>query len=278
MLSLLRVVFITGLVFATTSIFGAKVDTVQVWSPSMKKHVPTIVITPDNYSATGKEYPVVYLLHGAGGNYRSWISQADGITNLSDEYATIIVCPDGAKTSWYLDSPVDSTMRYETFVANELTAAIDDRYNTIKTPNGRAITGLSMGGHGGLFISWRHQDVFGAGGSMSGGVDIRPYPNNWDLAKRLGPIVDFRDNWDDHAVTNMVDLLKGTELAIIIDCGIDDFFFEDNQVLHNKLVEAKIDHDYIVRPGGHTWDYWRNAVQYQLLFFSNFFQDRGAID
>jgi S-formylglutathione hydrolase FrmB len=273
MLSKVRFIFICGLVFASSSIFGAKVDTIQVWSASMKKDVPTVVVTPDNYRATADAYPVVYLLHGAGGSYKSWISQALGISNLADEYNMLIVCPDGAVTSWYLDSPVDSTMRYETFVAKELPSAIDTKYNTIKSSKGRAITGLSMGGHGGLFLSWRHQDVFGAGGSMSGGVDIRPYPNNWDLAERLGPLEDYRKNWEEHAVTNMVDLLNGTELAIIIDCGVDDFFFEDNQVLHSKLVDAKIEHDYIVRPGGHTWDYWRNAVQYQLLFFSNFFKE-----
>jgi S-formylglutathione hydrolase FrmB len=63
---------------------------------------------------------------------------------------------------------------------------VDNNYSTLKSPKGRAITGLSMGGHGALYLAIKHPDVFGATGSMSGGVDIRPFPFNWDLAKRLG--------------------------------------------------------------------------------------------
>ena len=65
--------------------------------------------------------------------------------------------------------------------------------------------------------------------------------------------------------------LKNGNLALIIDCGYDDFFFSENEELHRRLLEQKIDHDYIVRPGGHTWSYWNNSIDYQILFFSKFF-------
>ena len=97
----------------------------------------------------------------------------------------IIVCPDGGFGSWYWDSPVDAGSQYETYVSNELVTWIDSKYKTIKTRKGRAITGLSMGGQGALYLAFRHQDIFGAAGSMSGGVDIRPFPetgiwqNDW---------------------------------------------------------------------------------------------------
>lgn len=254
----------------TTIGFAAKVDTIKVESISMHKTIKNVIVLPDGYQSS-KVYPVVYLLHGATGDYKDWVLKAPDVTKLSDTYQVIIVCPDGGFTSWYYDSPIDSTYRYETFVSKELPAYVDAHYATIKDKSGRAITGLSMGGHGGLYLSFRHQDVFGAAGSMSGGVDIRPFPNNWDIAKRLGTLDQNPENWNKNTIVNMVDLLKGGSLKLIIDCGVNDFFYDVNADLHKKLLEAKYPHDYIERPGVHNWPYWANAVKYQFLFFSEFF-------
>ena len=60
---------------------------------------------------------------------------------------------------------------------------------------------------------------------------------------------------------------------IIFDCGTDDFFYTVNKALHEKMLRLKIQHDYIERPGKHDWNYWRNAVKYQLLFFKNYFDE-----
>ena len=101
---------------------------------------------------------------------------------MADTYGVIIVMPDGGFDSWYYDSPVEPTYRYETFVARELVEYIDSHYRTKAEPSARAIAGLSMGGHGALYLAIRHQNVFGAAGSLSGGVDIRPFPDNWNIA------------------------------------------------------------------------------------------------
>jgi S-formylglutathione hydrolase FrmB len=257
--------------------FAANVDTIAVMSKSMHKSILNIVVTPDHYSKQGKQLPVLYLLHGAGGNQKDWIKNVPEIKEYADLYNFIIVCPDGNSTSWYFDSPVDSTMKYETYVAKELVDFIDHNYQTIKSTSGRAITGLSMGGHGALYLSFRHQDIFGAAGSMSGGVDIRPFPKNWEIAKRLGNYDQNPQNWDKNTVINLVDLLKGGSLKIIFDCGVDDFFYTVNRNLHQKLLENKIPHDYIERPGKHTWDYWKNSIKYQALFFSDFFKSAAAL-
>jgi len=254
------------------SVFSANVDTIAVMSKSMHKSILNIVVTPDHYSKKGKQLPVLYLLHGAGGNQKDWIKNIPEIKEYADLYNFIIVCPDGNSTSWYFDSPVDSTMKYETYVAKELVEFIDHNYQTIKSTSGRAITGLSMGGHGAFYLSFRHQDVYGAAGSMSGGVDIRPFPKDWEIAKRLGTLEQNPQNWEKNTVINMVDLLKGGSLKIIFDCGVDDFFYTVNQNLHQKLLENKIPHDYIQRPGEHNWDYWRNSIKYQALYFSDFFK------
>lgn len=255
--------------------YCATVDTVQTYSPSMKKNIKAVVVRPDAY-ASAKELPVVYLLHGYSGNYSDWVIKAKGFEKAADLYQMIIVCPDGGYGSWYWDSPVDSSFKYETYVATELVAWIDSRYKTVKDRSGRGITGLSMGGHGALYLALRHQDVFGAAGSMSGGVDIRPFPKNWDMAKRLGSYASQPQNWERNTVINLLHLLTPNSLSLLIDCGTEDFFYGVNQNLHEQLRYRNIPHDFISRPGAHNWEYWKNAVHYQLLFMDTYFQKRQS--
>lgn len=204
--------------------FASSVDTVIVVSNSMNKSIPNVVITPDSYSTQKDGFSVLYLLHGAGASYSEWLSNVPSLKEYVDKYNIIIVCPDGGKTSWYFDSPIDKEMQYETYISKELISVIDKKYNTISNNAHRAITGLSMGGHGAFYLAFKHQDVWGAAGSMSGGVDIRPFPNNWDIHKRLGNYSEYPVNWEENTVINMVYRLDGKNLKLIFDCGVDDFF------------------------------------------------------
>jgi S-formylglutathione hydrolase FrmB len=249
---------------------AAKTDTVETYSTAMHKKIKAVVITPKGYDKL-KALPVVYLLHGAGGNYGDWANNVPAIKELADQYQLMVVCADGAVTSWYFDSPVNPAYKYETYVSGELVKWVDEHYKTIKSNTGRAITGLSMGGHGALYLSFRHQDVYGVAGSTSGGVDIRPFPNNWKIYAVLGTFSEHPENWEKNTVVNMVDLLTPKKLSLIIDCGTEDFFYTVNLNLHQKLLDAKIPHDFIVRPGAHNWAYWSNSIKYQLLFFHDYF-------
>jgi len=255
---------------------AAIVDTVSIPSKAMGKTFKCVVIMPDNYAKDtdkSKHYPVVYLLHGYGGWYSNYVTRLPEIVKYADQFQFIIVTPEG-KDSWYINSPVDDSMKFETYVGTEIPAWIDTHYTTISDRKGRAITGLSMGGHGGLYLGWRHADLFGACGSMSGGVYLRPFPKNWQLMKRLGDTLSKAENWEKYSVLNVIEEKPKDSLAIIIDCGTEDFFYDVNNRLHAKMEKLKIPHDYITRPGAHNWDYWRNALQYQFLFFSNYFNSR----
>ena len=258
--------------FISMKLSAAKVDTVQTYSATMDKTIKAVVITPDSYDNT-KKFPVFYLLHGYSGNAKSWVDDMPSTKMLADQHQMVIVCPDGGFSSWYYDSPVDSTVRYETYVAKELVSWVDKNYKTIAKREGRAVSGLSMGGHGGLYLGFRNQDVYGACGSMSGGVDIRPFPNNWHINRRLGTQAKHPENWEKHTVINLLHLLAPNSIKIIIDCGTEDFFYDVNARLHEELKYRNIPHDFISRPGGHNGEYWNNAVKYQALFFSEYFQN-----
>ncbi len=261
----------------STNIFAQQVDTLTVFSNSMQKNIQNIVILPDNYQNQNKEFPVLYLLHGAYGDFTNWITKVPEIKEYSNQFDMIIVCPDGHPFSWYLDSPVDKSFRYETYISNELVTAIDKNYKTINSTKGRAITGLSMGGHGAFYLAFKHLDLFGATGSMSGGMNFIPFSHkkNYELANRLGSYDQFPDNWKNNTIINMTDLIAGKDLKILFDCGIDDFLYDTNIELHKKMILQKIPHDYIERPGRHTWDYWRNSIKYHVVFFDTFFKNNA---
>lgn len=256
----------------TSILYAAKVDTLDVYSSSMNKNIKTCVITPEDYSPQKQPYPVLYLLHGHNRNFALWVNEFPQVKEFADQYNMIIVGVDGDFSSWYFDSPIDPKMKYETYVSDELISYIDNNFNTIKSRFGRAISGISMGGHGALYLYFRHQNVFGAAGSMSGGVDLRPFPNKWDLAKRLGPQNEFPENWEKHSVINQLHLIEDETPSIIIDCGVEDFFINVNRNLHKKMLYLNIKHDYIERPGKHKDVYWDNALYYQVLFFNRYFQ------
>lgn len=265
-------VFVLLSLLSIQIIHSANVDTVEVYSASMDKEIKTVVVLPDDYQ-NNENLSVLYLLHGYSGDYGSWVNDNPDVKNLSDNYNLIIVCPDGNFSSWYWDSPLDESFRYETFVSKELVEWADDRYKTNPSREARAITGLSMGGHGGLFLGFRHQDVFGACGSMSGGVDIRPFPNNWNMTQRLGKQSEFPQNWEEFTVINQLHLLTPNSIKIIFDCGTEDFFYDVNVKLHAELKYRNIPHDFISRPGGHNMEYWANALKYQVLFFNEYFNN-----
>ena len=254
---------------------AAKVDTVKTFSAAMKKVIKAVVILPEAYNKQ-QRFSTVYLLHGYSGNYADYIKKVPALKNYADAYNLIIVCADGNYSSWYFDSPEDPRWKYETYVSKELVKYIDSHYQTLAKRENRAITGLSMGGHGALSIAIKHQDVFGAAGSMSGGLDLRPFPAKWEISKRLGTYAQHPQRWKENSVTEMTPLLATLQLSLIIDCGKDDFFYQVNKDFHEKLLSHNIPHDFISRPGAHDWAYWRNSITYQLLYFKNFFSKKAV--
>ena len=255
--------------------FAAEVDTISIYSSAMKKSSKCVIILPDSYKGDQeKQFPVVYLLHGYSGNYSNWISKVPALADYADQYNFIIVCPDGAYSSWYFDSQVDENSRYKTYVGVEVPAYIDSAYHTFPDRNSRAIAGLSMGGHGAIYLAWNFPETFGAAGSMSGAVNLIPWKGKYRLEKVLGDTTNSNAFYN-YSVVNMVKRPLVNFPALIIDCGINDPFINDNRLLHSNLISLEIPHVYIERPGKHNWDYWQNAVSFQLLFFHHFFEKKG---
>lgn len=244
-------------------------DTLLIESKHLDTPMKVTVVVPEASKADpALRFPTVYLLNGYSGDYRAWGNLRPDMADLADRYGMVIVMPDG-RDSWYWDSRPGMMM--ESFFVQDLVPTIDHKLPTIADASKRAISGLSMGGHGALWLGIRHSDIWGSAASMSGGVDIRPFPNNWKMKTLIGEQATNPQAWEDHTVINLVPQLQPGQLNILFDCGVDDFFADVNNNLHQALLDAKIPHDYISRPGAHTGKYWANSVLYHLLFFNEIF-------
>jgi len=248
------------------ALFAGRVDTVRVYSPAMDKTVPVLLVFPEQNENTDS-LNVVFLLHGYGGSFKSWQKQFD-LRPLADRYGVLIVCPDGSPNSWYLDSPLQRESQYETFTARELPRYILKNHPARKAAAHWAVTGLSMGGHGALYLAIRHPERFGQMASMSGGVDLTYSTKRWEIALKLGDYGHNRQRWHENSVVNMVGQIREPYRPMLIDCGVDDIFIDNNRALHKRLLQAAIPHDYYERPGGHSWDYWTRVLPYHLFFFN----------
>ena len=272
---------------------AARIDTITIHSDVMNRDIPVLIVSPSaqqpvkaarkkttspagqGVEGAGCQYPVVYLLHGAYGNQFSWMEIKPNLPQLADEKQMIFVTA-AALNSWYFDSPVLKDFQYEAFMTKVLIEYVDSHYPTIARREGRAITGLSMGGHGAMFLAMRHKDLYGAVGSMSGGLDIRPFPLNWNIPDVLGEMASHMNEWNRHTVVHQIDRIENGDLWITFDCGEDDFFLEVNKDLHKRLLGRGIAHDFATRPGGHTSEYWANSLDYHLLFFEKYFRSKGT--
>ena len=279
--------------FCTLAFFtlqAARVETIEVYSAAMSKNLKVAVILPASYEKSKKMYPVLYLLHGGSGSFRDWLNQVTDkslLHKLVDQYSMIIVNPEGGTTSYYFDSPLDKGSQFETFISKEVVEKIDGMYRTLKDRKARMIAGLSMGGHGAMFIAARHPELYCAAGSMSGVMNINT--KTWNVpadfaksraanfARLLGPAKDSLQPYPEYTIVGMTDRLKTNDVKLMFDVGVDDFLIEPNRELHRKLLANGTPHDYIERPGKHDWNYWTNALPYQLLFFYKVLQANGSL-
>ena len=278
------------LLFTATITRAARVDTLAIPSAAMGKTYRAAVVLPASYSKNKKaRYPVLYLLHGAHGHFGDWLKNTPDkqlVQRLADQYNLIIVNPEGKAASFYLDSPVSPDSQFETYLTKEVLPKIDQTYRTVADRRGRVIAGLSMGGHGALYLSARHPDLYCAAGSMSGALDLRNINRKLspeaaaERAQFFAPIIGSEkenpDRFVANSVVSLVELMQRNNLPLVIDCGVDDGLLEINREVHRRLLYNHTPHEYIERPGGHTWPYWQRALPYQVLFLVEVLKSNGV--
>ncbi len=230
----------------------------------------TLVFYPQNYNKENS-YPLLFMLHGWAGNYAQWSHEAN-LQDYANSEQFVIVCPDGFYDSWYINSPIDSTHQYETFFFKNLVPEIFNRFNIDK--KNIFITGLSMGGHGAMYLFLKNPSFFRSAGSTSGILNLCPFPSDrWGIPKLLGEYKDHTQSWKDHSDIYLLKNIKGQHRKIIVDCGLKDFSYKVSEAFADSARADDVDITFISSPGNHSHKYWRKSIPRHFEFFKKIVEE-----
>lgn len=262
-----------ALLALSLSISAQKIIHKNVYSKKMNKEIETVIITPK--FVNGKKYKTIYILHGYSGNPdRTYKQDIPDLVTKSQKYKTIYVLPNGNFNSWYVDSPVDKTSQYQTFIGKELVDYIDANYPTTQNRKSRGILGWSMGGYGATNIGITYQNTFSIVGSTCGALDFTRFGesfHNYQVDKVLG---EFKNLSKQYLTFDKTKQMHSSNQFYIFDCGTEDAqMIAMNRDFHKLLTNEKIEHLYIESPGAHDTEYWSKALSNQLVLFENYFNN-----
>ena len=257
---------------------ASKIETCSIQSRLLNAKVPYNVYLPDGYDRN-VHYPVVYLLHGFTDTYTAWVERgnmqkiADEVIKAGKARPMVIVMPNagGPKTAetWngYFNMP---GWPYHDFFFQELLPEVDKKYNCGGAKDMRAVMGLSMGGGGSTVYAQRHTDMFCACYAMSPWLTdsentVRPGKNPDKVAMVKAAVT---QNSALKFVETASDARKDSLRTVrwYLDCGDDDFLFDQSVRLHQLMRMRRIPGELRVRDGGHNWVYWQAALQTALPF------------
>ena len=229
----------------------------RVWATPETTARRMTVYTPAGYEADYRNYPVLYLLHGMGGDEEAWVATgrvAEIMDNLIAEGRVapmIVVMPNGCMRhdaapgysaegfyKPYMSGSMDGS--FEEYF-DDIVEWVDAHYRTYPTKERRAIAGLSMGGFHAMQISKLYPDMFDYVGLFSAAI------------YRGKEGVSIYENLE-AAIAEQFD--KGVALYWI-GIGKDDFLYDENVKFRALLDSKEYEYEYVESDGGHTWRNWR---------------------
>ncbi|WP_320111041.1 alpha/beta hydrolase-fold protein [Draconibacterium orientale] len=237
-------------------------------SPGNNKMRRLTVYTPAGYEKSTEKYPVLYLLHGVGGDEEAWTGSgraAEILDNLIAQKKAkpmIVVMTNGnvsqeaapgkgsdgfVKPTFMLPHTMDGKFE-ETFI--DVMKFIEGNYRTTETKEGRAIAGLSMGGFHTANISMYYPNTFDYIGLFSSALGVRPGGNN-----ATSPVY---QNQDEKLKGQMENGYKLYWMGM----GVDDMpmIYDGNKDFRKKMDDIGMKYEYLETEGGHTWNNWRNYL------------------
>ena len=241
----------------------------KVWydSPTLKMQRRMTIYTPAGYDK-GSNYPVLYLMHGAGGDENAWSELGRAAQILDNLIATgkakpmIVVMPNGNTDCQAAPGEWSRGMYQPTFMGSvnqksiatmdesfmDIVKYVESHYKVAKNKKNRAICGLSMGGGHTFATSKRYPDTFNYIGLFSAGLHI-----SGDRTKSFYQLL--QENTE---VQKQLARLFASKPALYwIAIGKTDFLYQQNSDLRKYLDEKGYPYEYLETDGGHIWRNWR---------------------
>jgi enterochelin esterase-like enzyme len=241
-----------------SGIAHGRIDSISYPSKTVGSNRKAVIYLPPNYSKN-KKYPVLYLLHGIGGDEKEWLKGGQPQIILDNLYAenkmvpVIVVMPNGramkddrANGNIMAPDKVEAFATFEKDLLNDLIPYIEKKFPVIKDREHRAIAGLSMGGGQSLNFGLGNLDIFAWIGGFSSAPNTKP-------PEQLLP--------DPEKARKMLKLLW-------ISCGDNDGLIGFSQRTHTYLNANNVPHIYYIEPGVHDFKVWKNSLYMfsQLIF------------
>lgn len=243
----------------------------KVWYPSptlgMERRRMT-VYTPAGYDESDKKYPVLYLLHGAGGDENAWSELGRAVQILDNLIAQgkaepmIVIMPNGNGAQEAVPGEYPNSM-YKPSFANPKTMEgsfekafpdimnyVESHYRTINDKAHRAIAGLSMGGFHSLYISANYPDLFGYVGLFSAAINRQAKGENTYIYENLEE--------------KLAKQFSNAPKLYFIGIGNGDFLYQDNVKYRELLDSHGYKYEYMETDGGHEWRNWRKYLNHLL--------------
>jgi enterochelin esterase-like enzyme len=248
----------TGFDVLRESIAHGNIDSITYQSKTVGNKRKALVYTPPGYTKKNK-YPVLYLLHGIGGDEKEWLNGANPQVILDNLYADgkiepmIVVMPNGramkddrAIGNIFDKDKVQAFATFEKDLLNDVIPFIEKKYPVIKDREHRAMAGLSMGGGQSLNFGLGNLDKFAWIGGFSSAPNTKP-------PAELIP--------DVNAAKEKIKLL-------FISCGASDGLISFSKRTHDYLQQHGVPHIYFIEPGVHDFKVWKNGLFMfsQLIF------------
>jgi enterochelin esterase-like enzyme len=262
---------------AQTALHASELGRQAVASPALARDMPYTVYLPDGYDRSTQSYPVLYLLHGAGGDDRVW-SDAGAIKERADRLIAagtippaIIIMP-ACNACWWIDGAKDQA---ETAFWADLVPAIDQRFRTISSREGRFVAGISAGGYGAVRYALAYPEKIAAVAALSPAVYAQTPPSKSGARLQgafLGPDGTFNQkSWTAHNYPALISTYSSQPLRVpfYLVSGDGDplgIAFE-TALLFKTLREVQPDAvELRVVDGEHGWGVWGGAMDDALKY------------
>lgn len=252
----------------------ARVVTQSFWSAALNRSMPSLVYLPPGYDSQPQtRYPVLFMLHGLGGDYTSWerlglFTETTALISSGQIPPMIIVTPEGEQGYWMNHS--DNGPRFGDYISKDLVSAVDKQYRTLAIRDFRAIGGASMGGHGALQLALNNPDEFGVVGAHS--VALRRKEQAFSF---FGDQRYFEAN--DPVTLCARNQAVASRLVLWIDMGTSDSWLDPAKRFHDQLALEGVPHFWQTYQGGHDDGYWSSHLDDYLRFYAAAFEIPSAM-
>jgi enterochelin esterase-like enzyme len=279
-----RLIFFLAALCAYSFGQAAQAGTIQretMVSRVLGRDMRFLVYLPNGYSASKQRYPVLYLLHGAGGDENVWITQgqietrADALIASGAIPPTVIVMP-GCTACWWIDGGKDKA---ETAFWNELVPTVAKDFRTIESREGRLVAGLSAGGYGAVRFALKYPDRFAAAAALSPAV-YSETPPQMSAARRQPAFLNAAGGFDQSMWTarNYPSLLgayfaQPLRTPLFLVSGDSDRLgiAYETALLFKRMFEKQPELTELrIVDGGHGWAVWGNAMDEALRYIFRF--------